>query len=80
MSMTFKQALEIKDPVFESILQIMKIGRGEDRFDIDKERRFLSVVNQILDYYMVTAVLFHDNECPVKFYYIKRQLGYSHKV
>ena len=50
--MTFKQALEIKDPVFESILQIMKIGRGEDRFDIDKERRFLSVVNQILDYYI----------------------------
>ena len=52
MSVTFKQAIEASDPIFESILQIMKIGRGEDRFDINKERRFLSVVNQILDYYI----------------------------
>lgn len=52
MSVTFKQAIEASDPIFESILQIMKIGRGEDRFDINKERRFLSVVNQVLDYYI----------------------------
>ena len=52
MSKTFKQAIEASDPIFESILNIMKIGRGDDRFDIDKERRFLSVVNQILDYYI----------------------------
>ena len=37
MSVTFKQAIEVSDPIFESILQIMKIGRGEDRFDINKE-------------------------------------------
>ena len=52
MSKNFKQAIEKSDPVFESILQIMKIGRGDNRFDIDKERRFLSIVNQILDYYI----------------------------
>lgn len=52
MSKTFRQAIETKDPVFESILQIMKIGRGEDHFDVDKERSFLAVVNQILDYYI----------------------------
>ncbi len=52
MSLTFNQAIEVSDPIFESILQIMKIGRGEDRFDINKERKFLSVVNQILDYYI----------------------------
>lgn len=52
MSKTFKQAIEASDPILESILNIMKIGRGEDRFDINKERKFLSVVNQILDYYI----------------------------
>lgn len=52
MNVTFNQAIEVSDPIFESILQIMKIGRGEDRFDINKERKFLSVVNQILDYYI----------------------------
>ena len=52
MSKTFIQAIEVSDPVFESILEIMKIGRGVDQFDIDKERKFLSVVNQILDYYI----------------------------
>lgn len=52
MSKTFRQAVEIKDPVFESILQIMKIGRGGEQFDVDKERKFLSVVNQILNYYI----------------------------
>lgn len=52
MSKTFKQAIEASDPIFESILNIMKIGRGDDRFDIDKERSFLSVVNQIVDYYI----------------------------
>lgn len=52
MSKTFKQAIEVSDPVFESILQIMKIGCGGNRFDIDKERSFLSIVNQILDYYI----------------------------
>ena len=52
MSKTFSQAIEMIDPVFESILQIMKIGRGEDQFNVDKERSFLSVVNQIIDYYI----------------------------
>lgn len=52
MIKTFKQTIEASDPIFESILNIMKIGRGDDRFDIDKERSFLSVVNQILDYYI----------------------------
>lgn len=52
MSKTFKQAIEASDPIFESILNIMKIGRGDDRFDIEKERSFLSVVNQIIDYYV----------------------------
>ena len=52
MSKTFKQAIEASDPILESILNIMKIGRGDDRLDIDKERSFLSVVNQIIDYYI----------------------------
>ena len=52
MSKTFKQAIEASGPILESILNIMKIGRGDDRFDIEKERSFLSVVNQIIDYYV----------------------------
>lgn len=52
MIKTFKQAIEASDPIFESILNIMKIGRGENRFDIDKNRKFLSIVNQVLDYYI----------------------------
>lgn len=52
MCENFRQAIETIDPVFERILQIMMIGRGEGRFEIDKERSFLSVVNQILDYYI----------------------------
>lgn len=52
MSKTFKQVIEKSDPVFESILEIMKMGRGVYQFDIDKERKYLLVVNQILDYYI----------------------------
>ena len=47
--MTFDQAIETKDPVFESIFEIMKIGR-RDNHDIDSERNFLLVVNLIIDY------------------------------
>ena len=52
MNVTFNQAIEVSDPIFLFLFQIMKIGCGEDRFDINKERKFLSVVNQILDYYI----------------------------
>lgn len=51
MIKTFDQAIETKDPVFESIFEIMKIGR-RDNHDIDSERNFLLVVNLIIDYYI----------------------------
>ncbi len=49
---TLKKSVKKTDSVFESILQIMQIGKSDAHFDIDKERVFLSVVNQILDYYI----------------------------
>lgn len=52
MSKTFRQAIEANDPIFEKILLIMKIGRRQGESEIDKERGFLSVVNQVLDYYI----------------------------
>ena len=51
MIKTFDQAIETKDPVFENILEIMKIGR-RDNHNIDNERYFLLVVNLIIDYYI----------------------------
>ncbi len=52
MSKTFYEAIEMPDPTFELILQIMMVGRGDDQFEIDKERCFLSVVNHILNHYI----------------------------
>ena len=49
--MDFKQALEKRTPIFDSIIDIMKSGRNTPE-ETDGVYKFLIVVNQIIDYYL----------------------------
>lgn len=48
--MDFKKAIHTKDPVFESILEVMKAGRGDSQ-EIESAKQFLMVINQVINYY-----------------------------